>query len=282
MTKTTNISEKRKCKYYDKGYCKYKDQCRYYHPINDCYECDNTISCRNRHRNICKYGDMCFFNQKNGCEYKHENKETEVRAELHNIPLSNIDNQQIETHKVILAATSPSPMINQIKLDHKAEIKQFKEEMKQNKTELEQLKQEIETYKNDTENLRNETEKINKEKETKYKKEIEELKSKNIFINSYKCEIEHLKRVIEEKKNEIIEKETGYKKVIDDLKNKIKMANFEKAYKSDIGKEDDDNKMETESEQKIFTCNGCEFKSIWETYYKEHKKKCRKTKKPKK
>ena len=64
-----------KCKYYDKGFCKYKKDCDYLHPVETCTnQVCNTQSCSKRHPKICKYfvkGNSCIFKTK--CCYRHEN-----------------------------------------------------------------------------------------------------------------------------------------------------------------------------------------------------------------
>ena len=73
-----------KCKFYDKGYCKHKWQCKYLHPSNDCSkDCQDKTLCPNRHRKSCKYGIQCYHNQTNEGEYLYKHND--------------------DTHKIILA-----------------------------------------------------------------------------------------------------------------------------------------------------------------------------------
>ena len=95
--KTKTIMEN-KCKFYNRGYCKHKDQCKYVHPTSDCIgNCLDTNICPNRHRKICKFGHKCYHNKTNVCEYIH--KRSEEQNEM--------------AHKVILA--SPSPVEEELK-----------------------------------------------------------------------------------------------------------------------------------------------------------------------
>ena len=61
-----------KCRYYDKGYFKLKENCQDLHPSTDCVgECVNIITCPFRHRVLCKNGNACFFTPSTACEFLH-------------------------------------------------------------------------------------------------------------------------------------------------------------------------------------------------------------------
>ena len=61
-----------KCRYYDKGYCKLKENCQDLHPSTDCNgECVNKITCPFRHRVLCKNGNACIFTPSTACEFLH-------------------------------------------------------------------------------------------------------------------------------------------------------------------------------------------------------------------
>ena len=84
-----------------------------------------------------------------------------------------------------------------------------------------------------------------------------------------------------------MEKESEHMKEKDTLKNKIKIMNIEKASTTKpISEDKTDITAKLNEEQyeaaKSYNCNDCEFKSIWMTNLKVHKKKCNKTKKKKK
>ena len=59
----------RKCRYYDRGHCKYKLRCRYFHPRGICQayfengKCDRK-NCMERHPKTCKY----WLKSKGGCK----------------------------------------------------------------------------------------------------------------------------------------------------------------------------------------------------------------------
>ena len=61
-----------KCPYYDRGYCKYGEECFKIHPDKVC-EKPNCFSdkCDKRHPNPCKFGQSCTYNKNNICLYSH-------------------------------------------------------------------------------------------------------------------------------------------------------------------------------------------------------------------
>ena len=85
---TTDSNNQIKCRYFDKGYCKLKNSCKYYHPSSDCENRCKDDKCRYRHRRDCKYGDICYHNKRNVCEYAHNNE----------IPMNVDDKEQNEAH----------------------------------------------------------------------------------------------------------------------------------------------------------------------------------------
>ena len=61
----------RKCRYYDRGHCKYKCGCKYFHPKNICKEYVNNKKCErkqclDRHPKVCKF----YLKSKGGCKRK--------------------------------------------------------------------------------------------------------------------------------------------------------------------------------------------------------------------
>ena len=71
------ISEKRKCNFYNVGYCKNADKgCKFFHPEESCttHKCDYK-KCPKRHPKDCKFfktRKCCKHGSK--CKFKHENK----------------------------------------------------------------------------------------------------------------------------------------------------------------------------------------------------------------
>ena len=65
-----------KCYYYNRGYCKKKNNCLFFHPTTDCLEnCPGKTICNKRHRKICKYGIKCYHNNQKLCEFRHDNSD---------------------------------------------------------------------------------------------------------------------------------------------------------------------------------------------------------------
>ena len=60
----------KKCKYYNTGYCKFRDQCKFNHPSDICQEneCKNK-KCSNRHPRNWRYKMKC--KRQTTCAYKH-------------------------------------------------------------------------------------------------------------------------------------------------------------------------------------------------------------------
>ena len=79
---------KKKCRYYNRGYCKYKFKCRYSHPEKVCEEylksmkCENT-ECGDRHPKVCKWMDTNIgCKRQSECDYLHVTLENEAIGDL--------------------------------------------------------------------------------------------------------------------------------------------------------------------------------------------------------
>ena len=66
-----NNSEK--CLYNDRGFCKFRLECRKRHFENVCEIKDCDKKCLNRHPKPCKYKKRCKFNAKSVCAFSHVN-----------------------------------------------------------------------------------------------------------------------------------------------------------------------------------------------------------------
>ena len=84
--------EERKCYYYDKGYCKNRNNCKLLHPTEDCKTKCSVKECKLRHRRDCKDGNNCLFKNKK-CEYVHP------IPNLFDVTLVSRDDQQKKTIK---------------------------------------------------------------------------------------------------------------------------------------------------------------------------------------
>ena len=80
MTETKQ--QKKVCKFYNSGYCKYQGTCKFPHPSERCVGPCNKQSCLKRHPKPCRYGDKC--RRKDICDYKHKlsSAETDLKAEI--------------------------------------------------------------------------------------------------------------------------------------------------------------------------------------------------------
>ena len=71
------------CKYHNTGFCKYKENCKYFHAK---LVCDGRPcflkTCRNRHPKLCKYKESC--KRKTSCFYDHSQKVIEQDESLKN------------------------------------------------------------------------------------------------------------------------------------------------------------------------------------------------------
>ena len=71
------VNNRKKCRYFNRGYCKYKDKCRYTHPKDICSEHLQSIRCENqdclgRHPRACKWlSKQGGCKRGRECEYLH-------------------------------------------------------------------------------------------------------------------------------------------------------------------------------------------------------------------
>ena len=78
----TESKEKRKCRYFNRGFCKYGDKCNYYHASVTCQEyiekgiCTKTL-CSERHPKTCKHWarDPQGCRRHESCQYLHKDSE---------------------------------------------------------------------------------------------------------------------------------------------------------------------------------------------------------------
>ena len=72
------------CKYYNTGFCKFSDKCRYQHNDTICKKdiCKNK-KCHHRHPKVCRYKDTC--RRRSTClNYHIVDKSNNVNSELQN------------------------------------------------------------------------------------------------------------------------------------------------------------------------------------------------------
>jgi len=75
-------TQKKICKFYNTGYCKYKRSCKFPHPTEICEKACKQKACHKRHPKPCRYGNKC--RRKDTCDYKHNSSSTEndLKAEV--------------------------------------------------------------------------------------------------------------------------------------------------------------------------------------------------------
>ena len=76
-TKVFNNKSIFQCYHHNRGYCRYKDQCRYRHFQGICIKniCRDK-ECDKRHPVICRYKDDCKFKKANNCAFRHIDRKT--------------------------------------------------------------------------------------------------------------------------------------------------------------------------------------------------------------
>ena len=102
LTKHVDKKEGRKCRYYNKGYCKNETECNFYHPENVCdkflsgNECSDR-GCTKRHPRSCKFwlkdSRGCF--RGDSCKYLH--REEEKGKQIKDLENKNKKNKQVPT-----------------------------------------------------------------------------------------------------------------------------------------------------------------------------------------
>ena len=95
-----------KCAYNDKGYCKFKDECRKQHFSEVCEEKDYKKECNKRHPKECRWKNKCKFLAKNVCAFSHSVKvqrvdkldhfENEIKALKDEIEALKVANKVLE------------------------------------------------------------------------------------------------------------------------------------------------------------------------------------------
>ena len=99
-----NGSEKIICKYFDNGYCRFKEICKFKHPKENCKEktCED-YKCPKRHPKTCKYfrRKKCKFAEK--CLFKHD-KNSEAK-DVAKESLSNLENKELNNEIEKLKST---------------------------------------------------------------------------------------------------------------------------------------------------------------------------------
>ena len=85
-------NKRRKCRYYNRGYCKHTIKCRYLHPENICKVNSETQSCKekqcmDRHPKLCKWLKQSGGCKRQNCAYLHCDK-TNKESERNNVKVA--------------------------------------------------------------------------------------------------------------------------------------------------------------------------------------------------
>ena len=116
------------CKYYNTGYCKYANRCKFKHPKTNCPKasCSNK-SCQNRHPKPCRYKDQC--RRKTSCLYRHSKEEKDSKVEIEELTKKvgclkievDLLQEEITKKKEVIMATEESTRKDIEKLIRKVE-----------------------------------------------------------------------------------------------------------------------------------------------------------------
>ena len=110
------------CIFYNLGYCKFQDQCKYKHPKEICTGQCKDRKCNNRHPKSCRYKDHC--RRPTTCLYRHEDKsfeysvikaktstlEAEIEILKNQIEVYKIDIKNVEAENILLKSNLEKQM----------------------------------------------------------------------------------------------------------------------------------------------------------------------------
>ena len=186
--KHTNNKNLFQCSHNNRGFCKFRQECRYQH-FHEL--CSKTIckdrECRFRHPKNCKNGDNCKFNKKKICAYRHNAQNSE--EVLKNVNLI----------KKIKAAEDEIEMLKaeicELRVNVKMKETQLKETIGEQSTSLTKLKEEnkdmkgmIDNYKNTTNDDHAKFEQLKRENQDLRKQNSDQdfrIKSLNLKLMDY-------------------------------------------------------------------------------------------------
>ena len=141
-----NGSDKIICKHHENGYCRFKEECRFFHLKEVCEsdQCDLNV-CLKRHpifckffkRKKCKFGDLCLFKHKN-TQIKHRHESDEMRElkrklELQEETIENLKKGNKQKDSEIL---SKSKEIEDLKDENKRLNERIRFDKAKNKAEV--------------------------------------------------------------------------------------------------------------------------------------------------
>ena len=196
---TRLISDKRKCKYHDRGFCYKRNNCEFQHPVDVCEEsiCSKGSDCYKRHPRTCVFyytDKKCKFNDK--CFFKHikedfEDKNTELNLKVVSLN-SNIKNLEGKVEMLEKDLNKKNIEVN----EHSKEKKSKEKKIKDLNTKFDNTEVELKDMKKKVADLQKQNVSILKENtnlEEKLKKSIENIKIKDTQITNFEKETDSLK-----------------------------------------------------------------------------------------
>ena len=134
---------RRKCRYYNSGYCKFsrkENGCKNVHPKENCkvFNCPGK-ACPDRHPKKCKFNVTCRFQSR--CSYLHESADLEnVRAELNNSE-KEVSKLKVE---IEMLKTEIDKKVNELSKVYMKELKELQTENVALRQEVEYLSESLE------------------------------------------------------------------------------------------------------------------------------------------
>ena len=121
------MTEKLVCKFYNTGYCKFTENCKFDHPKNKCTEspCKNKL-CRKRHPKQCRYKDKC--RRQISCAFNHDEQ-----INVHNVTDSDLKHLKEEIEKLKKQNNELEDKIKMLDLD---ELRQELQDLKKQNYKL--------------------------------------------------------------------------------------------------------------------------------------------------
>ena len=255
------ISDKRKCRYHDRGICHKRNNCEFHHPVEICLDsvCSKGSDCLKRHPRICvffytgkkcKFNDKCFFKHISE-QFKNENKE----LKQNNVTLNNtITNLKAKCDLIEKTLSEKNiEVANQVK-DKRIQERKMKDlNSKLIKTEFE-----LKDTKQKIADLKQQNDSNKKEKlilEVKIKESIENIKMKDTKIKKLEKETDFFSVTLAAKEEQI------------EIKN-LELIEFEKKTKS--LNENHENKNDIKIGEEKLQCDQCNYKFKYQNQIEAH------------
>ena len=188
-------TSKKICSYYNKGYCKFKNNCSKIHSLHICskFNCRNKACC-DRHPNNCRYKEKC--RQIKECLYMHNQI---------NLIDDKLNDKEVEIKKLVDQTTELTIQINKLKeenLEKSNELFNLNKDNENNSTVIKRLTEEIDNLVKEIKSI-----KSAKALETKMLNlKIEELEDKNEYLEVIITNIKKEKNTTVDKCNKLAEK----------------------------------------------------------------------------